>query len=91
MIQTDSQDLAAEVAEITSGKGVELVFDPIGGPIVNQLAKAAAQGGRIIEYGGLDSEATPFPLFTALAKGLIIQGYTIFEISQNEARLNNAK
>jgi NADPH:quinone reductase-like Zn-dependent oxidoreductase len=30
-------------------------------------------------------------LFTALAKGLIIQGYTIFEISQNEAELNKAK
>jgi len=91
VIQTDSQDLAAEVAEITSGKGVELVFDPIGGPIVNKLAEAAAQGGRIIEYGALDSDVTPFPLFTALAKGLIIQGYTIFEISQNEEKLNKAK
>jgi len=91
VIQTDHQDLVTEVTKVTSGKGVELVFDPIGGPIVNQLAEAAAQAGRIIEYGALDSEATPFPLFTALAKGLIIQGYTIFEISQDEGALNNAK
>lgn len=91
VIQTDNQDLVAQVTKITSGKGVELVFDPIGGPIVNQLAEAAAQGGRIIEYGALDSEATPFPLFTALAKGLIIQGYTIFEISQDADKLKNAK
>ena len=91
VIDTDSQNLAAQVTEITSGKGVELVFDPIGGPILNQLAEAAAQAGRIIEYGALDSEVTPFPLFTALAKGLIIQGYTVFEISQDQRKLNDAK
>lgn len=91
VIQTNGQDLVAEVAKITSDKGVELVFDPIGGPIVNQLAEAAAQGARIIEYGALDSEATPFPLFTALAKGLNIQGYTVFEITQDIEKLNNAK
>jgi len=91
VIQTDCQNLLTEVMDITSGKGVELVFDPIGGPIVNELAEAAAQNGRIIEYGALDSEATPFPLFTALAKGLIIQGYTVFEISQDKGKLNNAK
>ncbi len=91
VIQTDSEDLVAEVTKITSGKGAELIFDPIGGPIVNQLAEAAAQAGRIIEYGALDSEVTPFPLFTALGKGLIIQGYTIFEISQDKRKLNSAK
>ncbi len=91
VIQTNTQDLVVKVAEITDDKGVELVFDPIGGPIVNQLAEAAAQGGRIIEYGALDSEATPFPLFTALAKGLSIQGYTIFEITQNMQHLKAAK
>lgn len=91
VIQTNTQDLVAEVLKATSGKGVELVFDPIGGPIVNQLAQASAQAGRIIEYGALDSEATPFPLFTALAKGLVIQGYTVFEITQNAQYLSEAK
>lgn len=91
VIQTNTQDLVAEVLKATSGKGAELVFDPIGGPIVNQLAQASAQAGRIIEYGALDSEATPFPLFTALAKGLVIQGYTVFEITQNAQYLREAK
>ncbi len=91
VIQTNTQDLVAEVLKATSGKGAELVFDPIGGPIVNQLAQASAQAGRIIEYGALDSEATPFPLFTALAKGLVIQGYTVFEITQNAQYLSEAK
>ena len=30
---------------------------------------------------------TPFPLFTALAKGLTIRGYTLFEIVQDAEKL----
>lgn len=91
VIQTDAEDLVTETMRITQGRGVELVFDPIGGPGVAQLAEASAQGARIIEYGALDEEPTPFPLFTALAKGLVIQGYTLFEITQNEGKLAAAK
>jgi len=91
VIQTDVEDLVAETMRITQQRGVELVFDPIGGPLVSQLAEASAQGARIIEYGALDDEPTPFPLFTALAKGLVIQGYTLFEITQNEEKLAAAK
>jgi len=91
VIQTQSEDLVQRVTEITLDKGAELVFDPIGGPLINQLADATAQGGMIIEYGALDSEPTPYPLFTALANGLNIRGYTLFEITQNKARLEKAK
>jgi NADPH:quinone reductase-like Zn-dependent oxidoreductase len=90
VIQMDSEDLASRVSDITQGKGVELAFDPIGGPILNQLADAAAQGGIIVEYGGLSPEPTPFPLFPSLAKGLTIRGYTLFEISNNPAILKPA-
>ena len=91
VIQTDTEDLVSTMTEITQGKGVDLIFDPIGGPILSQLAEVSSNGGRIIEYGALDNEPTPYPLFTALAKGLVIQGYTIFEITQDKDRLENAK
>ncbi len=91
VIQTDSEDVVTTMADITENEGAELIFDPIGGPILSQLAEVSSKGGRIIEYGALDSEPTPYPLFTALAKGLIIQGYTIFEITQDKNRLENAK
>jgi NADPH:quinone reductase-like Zn-dependent oxidoreductase len=90
VIQTDSEDLASRAAEITKGHGVELAFDPIGGPILNQLADAASAGGTIIEYGGLSPEPTPFPLLPSLAKGLTVRGYTLFEISSNPALLKPA-
>ncbi|VAW92489.1 Quinone oxidoreductase [hydrothermal vent metagenome] len=91
VITTNSEDLVARTMDITHEAGVELVFDPIGGPILNQLAEASAKGGRIIEYGALDAEPTPYPLFIALAKGLTIHGYTLFEITQDKIKIEGAK
>jgi len=68
-----------------------MVFDPVGGPLLEQLAQVSASGGIIIEYGALDSQPTPYPLFTALAKGLTIRGYTLFELTQDKDRLAQAK
>lgn len=80
VISTDEEDLPARVKEITAGKGARVTFDPIGGKGIQKLADAAALGGTIFEYGALAPEPTPFPLFTALSKGLAIQGYTLREI-----------
>jgi NADPH:quinone reductase-like Zn-dependent oxidoreductase len=81
VIATQEESLVARVKEITGGQGAPLVFDPIGGPIVAKLAEATARCGQIIEYGALSSEPTLYPLFTALAKGLVIRGYTLFEVT----------
>ena len=81
VIVSDDEDLVARVKEITGGKGARLVFDPIGGPIVSQLAEAAAWRGIVFEYGALSGDKTPLPLFTALSKSLTFRGYTLFEIT----------
>lgn len=90
VIATDDQELVDAVMELTDGKGVNLVLDPIGGPILAELADAAAPLATIVEYGALDKEPTPFPLFVALGKGLTIRGYTIFETSTDPKRLAQA-
>ncbi len=91
IIITDEEDLSERVMQITEGKGVEVVFDPIAGPMLDVLAGASAQGATIIEYGALASESTPYPLFPALAKGLSIRGYTLFEVTQDVQRLQKGK
>ena len=91
VIQTDSEALVERVMAITGNQGANLIFDPIGGPIVEQLADSAGPGAIIFEYGALDTAATPFPLFAALKKGLTIRGYTLFEITQDTERLARAK
>ena len=91
VIATDEEDLSKCVGEITGGKGARIVFDPIGGPIVEQLANATARGGIIFEYGWLSMQPTPFPLFAALGKALSMRGYSLMEIRSDPALLNPAR
>jgi|SRR5665213_1511305 len=90
VIVTDEEDLAQRVNEITGGKGARIVFDPVGGPFVEKLAAAAAQGGIIFEYGWLSQQPTPFPLL-ALGKQLTLRGYTLHEIRRDPQLLKTAK
>jgi len=84
VIVTDDEDLVTRVHEITHGKGATMVFDPVAGKGVERLANTLGQGGMLVLYGNLSSEpSTPFPLFPALAKGLTVRGYTLFEILTN--------
>ncbi|MBO9468881.1 zinc-dependent alcohol dehydrogenase family protein [Endozoicomonas sp. G2_2] len=91
VIVTEEQDLAAEVMRITGDAGARLAFDPVAGPMVDTLANAMGPGGTIFEYGALSGDATPFPLFAALGKGLSVRGYTLFEVIGDAERLERAK
>ncbi|MBC8018006.1 MAG: zinc-dependent alcohol dehydrogenase family protein, partial [Verrucomicrobia bacterium] len=91
VISTEEENLVENVMAITSGKGVNLVFDPVAGPLLETLADAAAPGATIFEYGALSPAPTAFPLFPALAKGLTVRGYTMFEIVKNPERLARGK
>jgi NADPH:quinone reductase-like Zn-dependent oxidoreductase len=91
VIATEEEDFVARVNEITGGKGARIIFDPVAGPFVEKLAQAAAPGGTIFLYGLLSMEPTPFPLFTALGKGLTLRGYTLWEVTRDAQALEKAK
>jgi NADPH2:quinone reductase len=82
VIVTDEEDMAEQMKTIGTGKGANLVFDPVAGPFLEKLARAAAPGATIFEYGLLSGQPTPFPLIDALGKGLSVRGYVLFEIVQ---------
>ena len=75
VIATEEQDLAREVAQLTGGKGAELVFDAVGGPNFEKLADAAAVGGILIVYGRFSPDVTPLPIAQVLWKNLTIRGF----------------
>ncbi|GGS90051.1 quinone oxidoreductase family protein [Streptomyces cinerochromogenes] len=47
------EGFAERLAEVTGGRGVDLVLDPIGGPIREQSLTALAPFGRVVAYGDL--------------------------------------
>ena len=91
VIVTDEEDLAEAVMAITSGKGASIIFDAVAGPLLETLAGAAASGAIIFEYGALSPAPTIFPLFSSLAKGLTVRGYTLFEITRDPEKLARGK
>lgn len=91
VIVTDEENLVEKGMSLTAGKGVRLVFDPVAGPFLEKLAGVTAPGGIIFEYGALSPNPTIFPLFPALAKGLTVRGYTLFEIVKHPEMLKRGK
>lgn len=87
VIVSESQAIAEQVMAITGGAGADMVFDPVAGPALNHLADACKPFAQIFVYGALSTDATPFPLFAALGKGLTLRGYTLFEFTQDAPRL----
>ena len=91
VVVTNEESLPERVEAITAGQGARLIFDPVGGPYLETLAEAAARQGIIFEYGALSPEPTPYPLFTALKKGLTVRAYTLFEIVSDREALERGK
>ncbi len=70
VIATQEQDIAAEVNQLTNGKGAEVVFDPVGGPAFAKLVEATAPGGTIVVYGGLGGPIASLPVMPLLGRRL---------------------
>src|SRR5260221_14694719 len=77
VIPTDEEDVVSRVREITNGAGARIIFDPIGGSLLDQLAGTAAPGGAIFLYGWVSRGPTPVPPIIALPKGVNILGYWV--------------
>lgn len=91
VIATAECDVVAEVMRITNGAGVRVVFDPVGGPFVETLAKATAERGILFQYGGLSGQATPYPHWPAALKGLSLRGWVASEIWSHAERFDHAR
>lgn len=92
VIVSQQQDLCAEAMRITGG-GARLAFDAIGGPVVADLAAALAPQAMLVLYGNLGGQAreTVFPYGAALAKGLSMRGYLVFELIHDTKRFAAAR
>jgi NADPH:quinone reductase-like Zn-dependent oxidoreductase len=91
VINTKTGGWLGKIRELTSGDGVDLVFDPVAGPEVEILAEATKPGGTLFVYGALSPLPTPLPLFAMIGRNLIIRGYSLFSITQIPEIADRAK
>jgi NADPH2:quinone reductase len=74
LIDYASGNLRERVKEITGGKGVDVVYDPVGGPYSEQALRDMAWGGRFLVVGFAHGEIPRIPLNLPLLKNCAIIG-----------------
>lgn len=67
--------VGGRIMEITQGRGVHGVIDSVGGPLVGELVKSLAFGGKVVLYGGYSPETFQLHNFDLLMKGAEIGTY----------------
>ena len=78
VIVTDEESIPKRVMEITNGAGAELIYDPVAGDTLSDLAESAARGGKIVIYGSLNDKPMVYPLWTAFQRNFTLQTYMIY-------------
>jgi NADPH:quinone reductase-like Zn-dependent oxidoreductase len=87
VINMKAEDYPKRIKGITAGRGVQVVFDAVGGPGMNEHVRACAQGGAILLYGLLDTRPTDFAPGLLIGKQIRLIGYTIRSLQENPEAL----
>ena len=74
IIRYDKVDLKEAVKDLTEGKGVDIVIDPVGGNATEQALRATAFNGRLLVIGFANGEIPKISLNLTLVKGVSIVG-----------------
>ncbi|MEA3180187.1 MAG: NADPH:quinone reductase [Gammaproteobacteria bacterium] len=74
LIDYSQEDLRARLKEIAGSKGVDVVYDPVGGPYTEPALRAVGWGGRYLVVGFAAGEIPRIPLNLTLLKGSSIVG-----------------
>ena len=73
-INYSEQDLKSAVKELTGGRGVDVVYDPVGGDYAEPALRGMAWNGRYLVIGFAAGDIPEIPLNLALLKGCSIVG-----------------
>lgn len=98
VIVTEEQDLLIAINKYTDNRGVDVVFDGLGGPQMSILGDVLAPRGSLILYGLQGGNQTPFPACAAFQKNIQFfvhclgnfTGKPELGITQDEAALQRA-
>jgi NADPH2:quinone reductase len=74
LIDYSQQDLRNALKDIVGKKGVDVVYDPVGGNMFEAALRSTAWGGRVLVVGFASGDIPKVPVYLALLKGCSIVG-----------------
>jgi NADPH2:quinone reductase len=75
VIDYSSQDFRDEVLKLTNGRGVDRVYDPVGGEVFNQSLRCMAVESRICPVGFAGGTIPQIPANILLVKTIAVMGF----------------
>lgn len=90
LINYSSNNLKEEAKRLTNGRGVDVVFDPVGGVLSESAFRAIARGGRHLVVGFASGEIPKLPWNLPLLKSAAIVGVFWGGFFRNEPDQNRA-
>ncbi|MDU8541133.1 zinc-dependent alcohol dehydrogenase family protein [Pseudomonas syringae group sp. J248-6] len=98
VVVTEEQDLLMAINKYTENRGVDAVFDGLGGPQMSIMGDVLAPRGSLVLYGLQGGNQTPFPACAAFQKNIQFYVHCLgnftgkpeLGITQDEAALQRA-
>ncbi|MEZ4847257.1 MAG: NADPH:quinone oxidoreductase family protein [Bacteroidia bacterium] len=87
-INYTKEDLKSRIKELTDGKGVDVVYDPVGGSYSEAALRGIAWKGRYLVVGFATGEIPQIPLNLPLLKGCQIVGVFWGNFAQRNPQKN---
>jgi len=85
-----SDDLRGELKRLTGARGVDVVYDPVGGALTEVALRCLGWKGRLLVIGFASGEIPKPPLNLALLKGCDIRGVHWGEFVKREPQAHRA-
>jgi NADPH2:quinone reductase len=74
LVNYEKTDLKETLKSLTSGKGINVIYDPVGGALSEPALRSVAWGGRFLVIGFAAGEIPKIALNLILLKGCDVQG-----------------
>ncbi len=84
LVNYTTGDLRQRIKEITGGRGVDVIYDPVGGDLAEPALRSMAWGGRYLVIGFAAGSVPSMPLNLPLLKGCSIVGVFWGSFAQRE-------
>ncbi|MEO7936532.1 MAG: NADPH:quinone oxidoreductase family protein [Dokdonella sp.] len=90
IIDYSSENLRERIKTLTDGKGVDIVYDPVGGDFAEPALRSVGWRGRYLVVGFAAGDIPKIPINLLLLKGSALVGVFWGEFVRREPKLNAA-
>ncbi len=91
VVVTDDENMCERITDLTDGRGVRVVYDPVGGSFVERYIEAVAEEAIVLLYGLLSGEVTPVPIVAMVQRAAILRPYSMFNHVNKPEQLERGK